>query len=63
MDLARRLHLQLRLRAVPDERGAYLFRYAVIIAVFAAGCVLAFTTVGQDAIDRIWALGQKIVQA
>jgi hypothetical protein len=61
MNLARRLDL--RLRAVPDERGAYLFRYAVIIALFAAGCFLAFTTVGQQAIDRIWALSQKIVEA
>ena len=59
MDVARSLVL----RAVPDERGAYLFRYAVIIALFAAACFLAFTTVGQDAIDRIWALGEKIAQA
>jgi Flp pilus assembly pilin Flp len=52
-----------RLRAVLDERGAYLFRYAVIIALFAAACVLVFTTVGQETIERIRALGERIVQA
>ncbi|MDQ3896097.1 MAG: hypothetical protein M3326_02405 [Actinomycetota bacterium] len=52
-----------RVRVVADERGAYLFRYAVIIALVALGCVLAFTTVGQDAVARIWALGEKIAQA
>ena len=46
-----------------DERGAYLLRYAVIIALLAIGCFLAFTTVGQDAVHRIWALGDKITQA
>ena len=59
MDVARSLIL----RVVPDERGAYLFRYAVIVALLVAGCFLAFTTVGQDAIDKIWAIGEKIAQA
>ena len=46
-----------------DERGAILWRYAIVIAVAAVVCVFAFTTVGQQAVDRIWALGAKIAQA
>ena len=46
-----------------DERGAYLFRYAVIIAVASFACFLAFTTVGQDVIERISALGDRIAGA
>ncbi len=46
-----------------DQRGAYLFRYAVIVALLAAACVCAFTTVGQEAVDRIWALGERIAAA
>ena len=59
MDIFRRIPFP----SSTDERGAYLFRYAVIIALFAIGCFLAFTTVGQDAVHRIWALGDRIAQA
>ncbi len=53
----------LQLRLATDEHGAFLWRYAVIIAVAAIGCFLAFTTVGEEAVDRIWELGRKIGQA
>ena len=52
-----------RLLPSRDERGAYLFRYAVVVAVIAFGCLLAFTTVGQEAVDRIRALGERIAGA
>ena len=57
------MRLHLRFPWVRNERGAYLFRYAVIVALLAAGCFLAFTTVGQETVDRIWALGEKIAGA
>ncbi|MDQ4069324.1 MAG: hypothetical protein M3203_07625 [Actinomycetota bacterium] len=50
-------------RCLPQERGAFLVRYAVIIALAVFVCFLAFTTVGQEAIARIWALGQRISEA
>ncbi len=56
-------HLRLDLRLGKDERGAFLWRYALIIAVFAIGCFAAFTTVGEEAVNRIWALGERIAQA
>ena len=46
-----------------DERGAYLLRYAVIIGLASLACFLAFTTVGQEVIERIWALGDRIAGA
>jgi hypothetical protein len=45
---------------ITDERGAYLLRYAVIVAVLVVGCFVAFNTVGQEAVHRIWSLGQRI---
>ncbi len=53
----------LHLRCVCAERGAFLWRYAVIIAVAAIGCLAAFTTVGEEAVARIWELGEQIAQA
>jgi hypothetical protein len=46
-----------------DERGAYLLRYAVIIGVLCFACFLAFTTVGQEFAEKVWALGDKIARA
>ncbi len=54
-------HLPFRL--VPDERGSGLFRYAVIIALACLVCLLAFTTVGQEFAEKVWALGDKIAEA
>ena len=46
-----------------DERGAVLWPYALVVAALAIGCILAFTTVGEDLVHRIWALGERIAQA
>ena len=46
-----------------DERGAYLWRYAVIIGVASFVCFVAFRTVGQEVVERIWALGDRIAGA
>jgi Flp pilus assembly pilin Flp len=59
MDLSARLPSRL----VRDERGVALFRYGVIIALAFLVCFLAFTTVGQDFAERVWALGDKIADA
>ena len=50
-------------RVVRDERGAYLFRYAVIIGLVGLAGFLTFTTVGQEFAERVWALGNKIANA
>ena len=50
-------------RPVRDERGVALFRYLVIIALACLICFLAFTTVGQEFAERVWALGDKIAEA
>ncbi|HEX2048383.1 MAG TPA: hypothetical protein VHF27_11490 [Acidimicrobiales bacterium] len=50
-------------RPVRDERGVALFRYAVIIGLACLACLLAFTTVGQEFVERVWALGDKIARA
>ena len=49
--------------AVRDERGVALFRYVVIIGLACLICFLAFTTVGQEFAERVWALGDKIADA
>ncbi len=54
-------HLSFRL--VRDERGVALFRYVVIIGLACLACFLAFTTVGQAVVDKVWALGDKIAGA
>ena len=59
MDVCRYLYR----RCVPAERGAFLWRYAVIIAVAAICCLVAFTTIGEEAVARIWELGERIAQA
>ncbi len=59
MDFVRDLHV----RVGSGERGAVLWRYALVVAVLAIGCIMAFTTVGEDAVDRIWSLGERIAQA
>ena len=50
-------------RLVRDERGVGIFRYLVIIGVACLVCFLAFTTVGQEFAERVWALGDKIADA
>ncbi len=50
-------------RSVTDERGVALFRYAVIIGLACLACFLAFTTVGQEFVERVWAIGDKIAGA
>ncbi len=50
-------------RLVRDQRGVALFRYAVIIGLAFLVCFVAFTTVGQDFAERVWALGDKIAGA
>ncbi len=50
-------------RSTGDERGAYLLRYAVVIALACFAGILAFTTVGQEFVERVWALGDKIARA
>ncbi len=47
----------------PDEHGRYLLRYAVVLGAICLACFLAFTTVGQEFVDRVWALGDKIAGA
>ena len=55
--------LPLPIAGAVDERGVALFRYAVIIGLACLVCILAFTTVGQDFDERVWALGDKIADA
>ena len=54
-------HLETRVRR--DERGKYLLRYAVIVAVVCLAGFLVFTTLGQEFAHKVWALGDKIAGA
>ena len=60
MDIVR--YLQARMN-VKSERGAALVEYALLLALIAVMCILALTTLGEQARDKFTDVGGSISAA
>lgn len=46
-----------------SERGAALVEYALLLALIAVVCIVALTTLGNQAADKFSIVGDEITQA
>ena len=53
----------LRVRFSNSERGAALVEYALLLALIAVVCIVALTTLGDQAADKFSTVGQSIAAA
>jgi pilus assembly protein Flp/PilA len=50
-------------RFARNERGAALVEYALLLALIAVVCIVALTTLGEDAAEKFDTVGQSISKA
>ena len=50
-------------RFARTERGAALVEYALLLALIAVVCIVALTTLGEDAAEKFDTVGQSISKA
>ncbi len=53
----------LRTRFADSERGAALVEYALLLALIAVVCIVALTTLGDQAADKFSTVGGSIAAA
>ncbi len=53
----------LRVRFSDNERGAALVEYALLLALIAVVCIVALTTLGDQAADKFSTVGASIQDA
>ncbi len=53
----------LRVRFSDNERGAALVEYALLLALIAVVCIVALTTLGDQAADKFSTVGNSIAEA
>ena len=53
----------LRVRFSDNERGAALVEYALLLALIAVVCIVALTTLGDQAADKFSTVGASIADA
>ena len=53
----------LRTRFSDNERGAALVEYALLLALIAVVCIVALTTLGDQAADKFSTVGASIAEA
>ena len=53
----------LRVRSSDNERGAALVEYALLLALIAVVCIVALTTLGDQAADKFSTVGASIADA
>ena len=53
----------LQARFARTERGAALVEYALLLALIAVVCIVALTSLGEDAADKFDKVGDSIAKA
>ncbi|HEX2048381.1 MAG TPA: Flp family type IVb pilin [Acidimicrobiales bacterium] len=53
----------LQARFTKTERGAALVEYALLLALIAVVCIVALTSLGEDASEKFDKVGQSIAKA